>query len=58
MNPKKFIKTSQQVITEWLNHLNQLILEKKLNIPFSYSFNNTLRVAESPSYYEKGDDLQ
>ena len=51
MNPKEFINTSKYVITEWLNHLNQLILERKLNIPFSYSFSNVLRIAESPSHY-------
>ena len=51
MKPKEFINTSKDVITEWLNHLNRLISERKLNIPFSYSFSNLLRVAESPSHF-------
>jgi hypothetical protein len=51
MKPNEFINKSKDVITEWLNYLNRLILNRKLNISFSYSFSNVLRVAESPSHF-------
>lgn len=51
MTNKEFISISQKVFEEWLNYLNQLIRQGNLNIPGPYSFNNILRIAESPSHY-------
>ena len=51
MTNKKFISISKKVFEEWLNYLNRLIRQGNLNIPGSYSFNNFLRIAESPSHY-------
>lgn len=51
MTNKEFISISQKVFEKWLNYLNQLIRQGNLNIPGPYSFNNILRIAESPSHY-------
>src|SRR5262249_17296297 len=51
MTNKEFISISKNVFEEWLNALNGLIRQGTIHIPGPYSFNNILRIAESPYHY-------
>lgn len=51
MTKKEFINVSQKILEKWLNDLNRLIRIGNLRFPSTYSFNNFLRIAESPSHY-------
>lgn len=51
MTKKEFINISQKILEKWLNDLNRLIRQGNLSFPGTYSFNNILRIAESPSHY-------
>lgn len=51
MTSKLFKQCMISFFTDWLNHVNRLIGEKKLVLFCDYSFTNILRIAESPTHF-------